>query len=37
VHDAEFSKLENPRVGSQFELNDHRGVIVGIARVITSG
>lgn len=37
VKDAEFSKLENPRIGSEFELNDNRGVIVGIARVNTSG
>ncbi len=37
VKDAEFSKLENPRIGSTFELNDNRGVIVGIARVATSG
>jgi len=37
VRDAEFSKLENPRLGSEFELNDHRGVIVGTARVATSG
>ena len=37
VHDAEFKKLENPKVGSQLELNDHRAVIVGIARVATSG
>ncbi len=37
VKDAEFAKLENPHMGSQFELNDHRGVIVGIARVSTSG
>jgi len=37
VRDAEFAKLENPHLGSQFELNDHRGVIVGIARVTTSG
>jgi len=37
VRDAEFSKLENPHIGSEFELNDHRGVIVGIARVATSG
>jgi len=37
VKDAEYSKLENPHVGSQFELNDHRGVIAGIARVATSG
>jgi len=37
VKDAEFSKLENPHVGSEFELNDNRGVIVGIAKVRTSG
>jgi putative ABC transport system permease protein len=37
VKDAEFPKLENPRVGSDFELNDHRGVIVGIASVNTTG
>lgn len=37
VKDAEFSKLERPSMGSQFELNDHRGVVVGIARVNTSG
>jgi putative ABC transport system permease protein len=33
IKDAEFYKLENPRIGTEFELNDHRGVIVGIARV----
>ena len=37
VKDAEFPKLENPRVGTEFEINDHRGVIVGIARVASSG
>jgi putative ABC transport system permease protein len=37
VHDAEFSKLENPKVGTSFELNDHRGTIVGIARVASNG
>jgi len=37
VKDAEFSKLANPHIGSEFELNDNRGVIVGIARVATSG
>ena len=37
VRDAEFPKLENPRVGSELELNDHRGVVVGIAEVTTSG
>ncbi len=37
VKDAEFRKLENPRVSTEFEINDHRGVIVGIAKVTTSG
>lgn len=37
VRDSEFSKLGNPGIGSTFELNDHRGVIVGIARVSSSG
>ncbi|MGA9801529.1 MAG: ABC transporter permease [Terriglobales bacterium] len=37
VRDAEFSKLENPHIGSELELNDNRGVIVGIAKVATSG
>ncbi len=31
VKDPEFPKLENPHVGTEFEVNDHRGVIVGIA------
>jgi len=37
VNDAEFSKLENPKIGSIFELNDHRSTIVGIARVAANG
>src|SRR5208282_860908 len=37
VKDPEFTKLGNPHIGSEFELNDHRGVIVGIARVASSG
>jgi putative ABC transport system permease protein len=37
VNDAEFSKLENPKIGTIFELNDHRSVIVGIARVAANG
>jgi putative ABC transport system permease protein len=37
VKDQEYSKLEEPAVGTTFEVNDHRGVIVGIARVTTSG
>ena len=37
VQDAEYKKLQSPDLGSQFELNDHRGVIVGIAKVSVSG
>ena len=37
VDDAEIAKLEHPRIGTEFELNDHRGVIVGIAKVASSG
>ncbi len=37
VKDEEFPKLENPAIGTTFELNDHRGVVVGIAKVTTSG
>jgi putative ABC transport system permease protein len=37
VRDAEFSKLGNPHIGSELQLNDNRGVIVGIAKVNTSG
>jgi putative ABC transport system permease protein len=33
VKDEEYPKLENPRIGTEFEMNDHRGVIVGIAKV----
>jgi len=37
VDDAEFSKLEGPKIGTTFELNDHHGVITGIARVAANG
>ena len=37
VNDSEFSKLENPAIGTEFELNDFRGQIVGIARVAANG
>lgn len=37
VKDEEYTKLENPKIGTAFELNDNRGVIVGIARVPASG
>ena len=37
VKDAEFKKLESPTVGTEFEINDHRGLIVGVAKVTSSG
>jgi putative ABC transport system permease protein len=37
IKDSEFYKLKNPKIGAEFELNDHRGVIVGIAKVSSSG
>ncbi len=37
VKDNELPKLGNITLGTTFELNDHRGVIVGIAQVTTSG
>jgi len=37
VKDSEFPKLDNPKIGTEFEINDHRGVLVGIAEVTTGG
>jgi putative ABC transport system permease protein len=37
VKDPEFPKMGSPHVGSEFELNEHRGVIVGIASVASAG
>lgn len=33
VDDAEYGKLGSPGLGQEFELNDNRGVVVGIAKV----
>jgi len=37
VRDPEYPKLDSPRLGTTFEINDHRAVIVGIAEVPISG
>jgi putative ABC transport system permease protein len=37
VKDSEFIKFESPKVGTEFEINDHRGVVVGIAKVTSAG
>jgi putative ABC transport system permease protein len=37
VKDAEFAKMGNPSLGTEFSINDFRGKIVGIASVSQSG
>jgi putative ABC transport system permease protein len=37
IKDSEFYKLKNPNIGAEFELNDHRGKIVAIGHVASSG
>jgi putative ABC transport system permease protein len=37
VKDAEFEKLESPRLTTEFEVNDHLGKVVGIAQVASGG
>jgi putative ABC transport system permease protein len=37
VKDSEYRKLKNPDVGAEFEINDHKAVIVGVAKVASSG
>lgn len=37
VKDSDYEKLDSPKIGTVFEINDHRGVIVGRAKVATGG
>ncbi len=37
VKDSEFVKLESPGLGTEFEINDNRAVVVGIAKVTIGG
>jgi putative ABC transport system permease protein len=37
IKDEEYDKLERPALGTTFEINDNRGVIVGVAKVPASG
>lgn len=37
IKDSEFDKLNNPTIGTTFEVNDHRGVVVGIGEALMSG
>ncbi len=37
VKDAEFAKLDDPKLGTEFEINDNSAVVVGIAKVTSGG
>jgi putative ABC transport system permease protein len=37
VKDADYEKLHDPAIGSEFEINNNRAVIVGVAKVTISG
>lgn len=37
IQDAEYHKLNNPDIGATFEINDHRGVIVGMGTALVNG
>jgi len=37
IRDSEYGKLDSPGIGAEFELNDHRAVIVGVGRVAANG
>ncbi len=37
IDDAQYPKLDSPGIGTTFEINDHRGVIVGIGKALVSG
>lgn len=37
IKDAEYHKLNSPGIGATFEVNDHRGVIVGLGKAFVSG
>jgi len=37
LKDPEYAKLERPPVGSEFQINDHRGIVVGLAKAASAG
>ena len=37
IEDADYEKLKSPRIGAEFEINNNRAVIVGLAKVTISG
>ena len=37
LKDPEYRKLRRPAVGTEFQINDHRGVVVGLAKAASAG
>jgi putative ABC transport system permease protein len=37
LQDPEYRKLGNPGLGAEFQINDHRGVVVGLAKAASAG
>ena len=37
LQDPEYRKLGNPELGAEFQINDHRGVVVGLAKAASAG
>ncbi|WP_414041434.1 ABC transporter permease [Acidithiobacillus sp. M4-SHS-6] len=37
VKDANYAKLDSPKIGTSFEINDHRAVVVALAHTSLSG
>lgn len=37
MKDAEYYKLNNPKIGTTFEINDHRAAIVGMGKALVNG
>jgi putative ABC transport system permease protein len=37
VKDADYVKLNSPKIGTVFEVNDHRGVVTGLAKTASGG
>jgi putative ABC transport system permease protein len=36
IQDTDYAKLDSPQIGTTFEVNDHRGVVVGIGKTTIS-
>jgi putative ABC transport system permease protein len=37
IKDSEYEKMNSPKIGDTFEINDHRGVVVALAKVPIAG